>query len=164
MEQSRRITRKSASNLVLGFILLPRSKRDGMSALYAFCREVDDMYRNEASSVEQRRAQIKLWREDVTRTYSGELPKLEVIRELQPFVKQYHLPFEWFDELLRGVEMDLDISRYETHDDLELYCYRVASGVGPLSIVIFGYKDPACRDYAVALGKALQFTNILPDV
>ena len=72
--------------------------------------------------------------------------------------------FELFDELLQGVEMDLDIKRYADYADLENYCYRVASVVGLLSIEIFGYRDPACRDYAIHLGKALQLTNILRDV
>jgi len=87
-----------------------------------------------------------------------------VNRELLPVIQRYHLPFEYFDELLRGVEMDLDIKRYETYEELEVYCYRVASVVGLLSIEIFGYRQPACRDYAIFLGKALQLTNILRDV
>jgi phytoene synthase len=69
-----------------------------------------------------------------------------------------------FDELLKGVETDLDVQRYENYAELDLYCYRVASVVGLLSIEIFGYKNPACRDYAIYLGKALQLTNILRDV
>ena len=92
------------------------------------------------------------------------LPQFPVNRELQPVIRQYHLPFEHFDALLQGVEMDLDIKRYENYEQLELYCYRVASVVGLLSIEVFGYQDPACRDYAVHLGKALQLTNILRDV
>jgi len=79
-------------------------------------------------------------------------------------IEQCHLSFELFNELLLGVEMDLEIKRYENYDQLELYCYRVASVVGLLSIEIFGYTDRACRDYAVYLGKALQLTNILRDV
>lgn len=83
---------------------------------------------------------------------------------LQPVIAQYHLPFTHFDELIRGVEMDLDIKRYQTIELLEDYCYRVASVVGLLSIEIFGYRNGACRAYAVHLGKALQLTNILRDV
>jgi phytoene synthase len=74
------------------------------------------------------------------------------------------LPVAYFNALLQGVEMDLDIQRYADYEELELYCYRVASVVGLLSIEVFGYRDPACRDYAVYLGKALQLTNILRDV
>jgi phytoene synthase len=164
MEESRTITRKSASNLALAFVLLPRAKRDGMSTLYAFCREVDDVADDESSPVERRRDQLAAWREDVRRACSNESPRFAVNRELQAAIKQYHLPFEYFDELIRGVEMDLDVKRYDNYDQLELYCYRVASVVGLLSIEIFGYKNAACRDYAIYLGKALQLTNILRDV
>jgi 15-cis-phytoene synthase len=164
MEESRTITRKSASNLALAFVLLPRAKRDGMSTLYAFCREVDDVADDEISPVERRRDQLAAWREDVRRACSNEIPRFAVNRELQAAIKQYRLPFEYFDELIRGVEMDLDIKRYDNYDQLELYCYRVASVVGLLSIEIFGYQNAACRDYAIYLGKALQMTNILRDV
>ena len=165
MQESRTITRKSASNLALAFILLPKAKRDGMSVLYAFCREVDDVADNESVPIAQRREQLSAWRADVRRACGTETPQFLVNRELQPVIRQYHLAFELFDALLQGVEMDLDIKRYEDYEQLvELYCYRVASVVGLLSIEIFGYQHPACRAYAVHLGKALQLTNILRDV
>jgi phytoene synthase len=161
---SRVITRKSASNLALAFLLLPRAKRDAMSALYAFCREVDDVTDQESAPVERRRDQLAAWRAYVRRACAGETPQFIVNRELQPVIREYRLPFPLFDELLKGCEMDFDIKRYENFEQLELYCYRVASVVGLLSIEIFGYQNPACRDYAVYLGKALQLTNILRDV
>ena len=164
MQESRTITRKSASNLALAFVLLPRAKRDGMSALYAFCREVDDVADNEGLPVEQRREQLAVWRADIRRACAGEAPRFQVNRELQPIIRDCRLPLDLFEELLRGVEMDLDVNRYQTFEDLDRYCYRVASVVGLLSIEVFGYKDPACRPYAVHLGKALQLTNILRDV
>src|SRR5580765_354899 len=162
--QSRAITRKSASNLALAFVLLPKVKRDGMSALYAFCREVDDVADDESVPVERRSEQLAAWRADIARACGNETPQFPVNRELQPVIRQYRMPFELFDELLKGVEMDLDTRRYENYEQLEVYCYRVASVVGLLSIEIFGYQSPACRDYAIALGKALQLTNILRDV
>jgi 15-cis-phytoene synthase len=158
------ITRKSASNLALAFFLLPRAKRDAMSALYAFCREVDDVTDDESAPVEKRREQLAAWRADIRHACAGELPRFIVNRELQPVVREYRIPFPLFEELLKGCEMDFDIKRYENFEQLELYCYRVASVVGLLSIEIFGYRNPACRDYAVYLGKALQLTNILRDV
>lgn len=164
MQNSRTITRKSASNLALAFVLLPRAKRDAMSALYAFCREVDDIADDETVPVEKRRADLTAWRQDIRLACEGGAPAFPVNRELQPVIQQYKLPFAYFDDLICGVEMDLDIKRYETYDDLERYCYRVASVVGLLSIEIFGYQEPACRDYAIYLGKALQLTNILRDV
>ena len=174
MEHARAITRKSASNLALAFILLPREKRDAMSALYAFCREIDDLADDETIPVKSRREQLAAWREDIAfacseRPVCGSTPDppephFIVNRELQPFIRLYKLPFSLFDELIRGVEMDLDIKRYETFEALDQYCYRVASVVGLLSIEIFGYRNSRCQDYANHLGKALQLTNILRDV
>ncbi len=164
MEESQAITRKSASNLALAFVLLPKAKREGMTALYAFCREVDDVADDESVPADRRRAQLAEWRADVRRACSGKPAAFRVNQELGPVIAAHGLPFELFDELIRGVEMDLDINRYETFEELEQYCYRVASVVGLLSIEIFGYTNPACRAYADALGKALQLTNILRDV
>jgi phytoene synthase len=163
-QHSANITRKSGSSFTPAFLLLPKARRDAMSVLYAFCREVDDVADDEAESVAARRAALAHWREEVRRACDGLTPTLPVARELLPVIAQYHLPFAYFDDLIRGVEMDLDIKRYDTYQALEQYCYRVASVVGLLSVEIFGYKDPACRDYAIHLGKALQLTNILRDV
>jgi 15-cis-phytoene synthase len=164
MQESRTITRKSASNLALAFILLPKAKRDAMSVLYAFCREVDDVADDESVPAEKRREQLAAWRDDVRRACESGEPQFAVNRELQPVIREFHLPFALFDELIQGCEMDLQIKRYETYEQLELYCHRVASVVGLLSIEIFGHQSPACRDYAIYLGKALQLTNILRDV
>jgi phytoene synthase len=164
MQESRAITRKSASNLALAFVLLPKAKREGMTALYAFCREVDDVADDESVPVEERRRALAAWRDDIGRACSGACPEFPVNRELQPIIAAHKLRFALFDELIRGVEMDLDIKRYESFVQLEDYCYRVASVVGLLSIEIFSYRNPACREYANHLGKALQLTNILRDV
>jgi phytoene synthase len=164
MHHSRAITRKSASNLALAFVVLPRAKRDAMSTLYAFCREVDDVADEESAPVEKLRRQLADWRADVQRACANEIPQFAVNRELQPVIRQFNLRFELFDDLLKGCEMDLVRNRYEDFEALEKYCHHVASVVGLLSIEIFGYKNPATRDYAVYLGKALQLTNILRDV
>jgi phytoene synthase len=164
MQHSRAITRKSASNLALAFILLPRPKRDAMSALYAFCREVDDVADNETGPSEKRRAQLAGWRDDAKRACENQSPQFPVNQELQPIIQKFGLRFELFDDLIKGCEMDLDTKRYEDFEALEKYCYHVASVVGLLSIKIFGYKNPATRNYAIFLGKALQLTNILRDV
>ena len=164
MQLSESITRKSASNLALAFILLPKEKRMGMATLYAFCREVDDIADEDAMPVEERRRQLSLWRSDVHAACQGGAPSLPVVRELQPVIVRYGLKFALFEELLRGVEMDLETKRYPTFAELDGYCYRVASVVGLLSIEIFGYRNAGCQEYAVHLGKALQLTNILRDV
>ncbi len=164
MQQSQAITRKSASNLALAFVLLPKPKRFAMSALYAFCREVDDVADEDSHSIEQRRAGLAAWRADVKLACDGGKPQFVVNQELQPVIREFKLPFHLFDELIKGCEMDLTTLRYQTHEQLDLYCHRVASVVGLLSIEIFGYTNPRTRDYATHLGKALQLTNILRDV
>ena len=164
MEASQAITRRSASNLAPAFLALDKPRRLAMSALYAFCREVDDVADEEMSPLETRRAELEGWREDVRRACEGGSPEKIVIQELQPVIEKYALKFEHFDELILGVETDVEQDRYETFEDLEQYCYRVASVVGLLSIEIFGYRNEKCQEYAVHLGKALQLTNILRDV
>ena len=135
-----------------------------MAALYAFCRAVDDIADEDLRSPRTRREQLEAWRNDVRSACQGGAPQFAVNRELQPFITTYGLRYELFDEVIRGCEMDLDRVRYADYPALEQYCFRVASAVGLLSIEVFGYTDPACREYAIALGKALQFTNILRDV
>src|SRR6187551_1994194 len=102
MQEGQAITRKSASNLALAFVLLPRAKRDAMSALYAFCREVDDVADDESVPAETRRRELAAWREDVRRACENGQPQFPVNRELQQVIGQYHLKFEHFDDLLRG--------------------------------------------------------------
>src|SRR5437868_15242574 len=126
MEVSHAITRRSASNLALAFVLLPKEKRQGMSALYAFCREVDDIADDESLPVGERRALLAGWRQDLKMACLHEPPKKPVVRELQRVIVRHHLPYTLFDELIQGVEMDLDINRYATEDELDQYCYRVA--------------------------------------
>ena len=164
MQHSHAITQKSASNLALAFILLPRAKRDAMSALYAFCRKVDDVADEDSVPVEERRRQLAAWRQDLVLACGHTSPTMPTNRELQPVIREFGLAFELLDEVIKGCEMDLVTLRYENFQQLDLYCYRVASAVGLLSIEIFGYRNPATRDYAIYLGKALQLTNILRDV
>ena len=164
MQHSRALTQKSASNLALAFILLPREKRDAMSALYAFCRAVDDVADEDSVPTALRRQQLVEWREDILVACGEKVPTFILNQEFQPIIHQFKLPSSLFDELIQGCEMDLDTLRYPDYQQLETYCYRVASVVGLLSIEIFGYRNPACRDYAIYLGKALQLTNILRDV
>ena len=164
MQASSAITQKASSNLALAFVCLGNKKRMAMTALYAFCREVDDAADDEAVETRLRRAKLGEWREDIRRACDGGAPRFAVNRELQPVIQEFSLPFKLFDELIQGCEMDLVSNSFATDDDLDLYCYRVASVVGLLSIRIFGFKNPACEDYAVNLGKALQCANILRDI
>lgn len=163
-EVSQDITQKSGSNLALAFVLLPPERREAMSALYAFCREVDDVADEEERPEEERARALASWREDIRLACLGGEPRFPVNRELQPFIQKYGLHLEHFEELITGMESDLTVKTHPDMASLELYCYRAASVVGLLSIPIFGCRNPASEKYAVALGKALQLTNILRDV
>lgn len=158
------ITRRSASNLALAFVLLPPTRRRAMAALYAFCRQVDDVADDPAVPPADRRRALAAWRADLRRAVAGETPRLPVLRELQAHLVTYQLPLDLFDEVLAGCEMDLEHTRYPDWPELDLYCHRVAAAVGLLSIRIFGCRHPHSADYAEALGRAFQLTNILRDV
>ena len=164
MDASRAVTRRSASNLALAFVVLDKPRRLAMNALYAFCREVDDVADEETIPISDRRTALAKWRADLAKACEGGEPEKPVIRELQPVIEKYALKHEYFDELLSGIESDLDTDHCATAEELDEYCYRVASVVGLLSIEIFGYRNDDCQRYAVHLGKALQLTNILRDV
>jgi len=156
-----KITRQSKSNLALAFIALGPERRRDITIFYAFCRLIDDIADSETLSVEEKRRQLMEWR-TVLRTPSQR--ESSIADDVRALMKKYALHPEMLDEIIAGVEMDLTISEYATFEDLRLYCYRVASAVGLVSIEIFGYRNPACREYAIELGLALQTTNILRDV
>lgn len=164
-DTSQQITQKSASNLALAFVLLPEKKRKAMEVLYAFCREVDDVADDESKPVSFREKALNEWKLDLERAYKpDEKPHFLVNQELQDVLCDFDLKKDDFIALLDGVESDLTQSRIRTREELETYCYRVASAVGLLSIPIFGFNNPKTKEYAVFLGKALQITNILRDV
>jgi phytoene synthase len=143
------------------FLVLPAAKRDAIVAVWDFCRAVDDEVDEPGSGSPQ--AALGAWREEVARCFDG-TPETAQGRRLQPFIRRFSLPRRPFEDLIDGVEMDLTRSRYETFDDLYEYCWRVASTVGLICVEIFGYRQIAAREYAVALGIALQLTNIVRDV
>ena len=162
--QSKLVTVKSGSNLAAAFFLLPKAKRCAMVALYAFCREVDDAADDDSVPLAKRAAILQQWRDDIRRACEWGEPQFEVCRELRPFIRQFALPFNLFDELLIGMESDLEKTRYRNFDELKLYCHRAASVVGLLSIRVFGCDGDVAERYAENLGQALQLTNILRDV
>jgi len=156
------------------FLSLPRDERDAIVAVWDFCRAVDDTV-DEAPAIAAAaaeadpavvadiRAGLREWRVEIDRCYRG-APATDVGRALRPWVQRFTLPRTPFDDLVDGVEMDLDRQRYQSFDDLYEYCWRVASTVGLICIEIFGVHGDRAREYAVNLGVALQLTNILRDV
>jgi phytoene synthase len=159
--EARAITRASKSNLALAFVSLPRERREDITVFYAWCRVIDDIADDPGQDVAQRRAALDLWKQAVRAPVPGESTLAPPVRAL---VAKYHLPPAHFDEIIAGVEMDLTGTAYETWEDLRVYCHRVASVVGLVSIEVFGCRDPRAREYAEQLGLALQLTNILRDV
>ena len=157
-----RLTRKSRSNFFYAFLVLPRAQREAIYACYAFCRIVDDAVDLGQDRAAQR-AELARWREEIARVYEGRA-RHPAGQRLQVALRQFAIPRAALEEIIAGVEMDLDHPTYETWDALYPYCYRVASAVGLCCIEIFGYSDARAREYAVNLGVALQLTNILRDV
>src|SRR5438067_4741088 len=155
------ITRQSKSNLALAFISLGRERKRDINIFYAFCRVVDDIADSLELNVAEKRQRLAAWREMLRSTIPGE-PALA--HEVRCLIDKYSLSIEMLEEIISGVEMDLSISRYATFEELRVYCYRVASVVGLVSIEIFGYRNPACKEYALQLGLALQMTNIIRDI
>ncbi len=158
------VTRSARSHFTLGIRLLPRPRRQAMEAVYAFCRAVDDVVdRNGTAPSSAVREELARWRRELRSCVEG-FPTHPIGVGLQPVLKRYPIPPEHFEEILRGVEMDLTIRRYETFGELRIYCQRVASAVGRISVRVFGCEHPASDRYAAALGVALQLTNILRDI
>jgi phytoene synthase len=157
----RDVTQKSSSNFFSAFKLLGPVQRDALFAVYAFCRFVDDVADDARSRDPQ--ALLDLWRGELANVYAG-TPTRKVGVALVDAVARFGLERRHFEDILRGVEMDLTARRYLTFEQLEEYCYLVASAVGLLCIEIFGYSNVAVRGYAVDLGLAFQLTNILRDV
>jgi phytoene synthase len=155
------------------FLVLPSRKRRAIVAVWDFCRAVDDA----VDLIEAGRippfdlaqagsagGPLAMWREELNACYTGREPATAQGKALQPYIREFSLPRQPFEDLIDGVQMDLSHARYPTFHALAEYCRRVASTVGLICIEIFGYRDPGTRAYAVNLGMALQMTNIIRDV
>ncbi len=159
--EAEQITKASQSNLALAFFALPQDRRRDISTFYAFCRVVDDLADDPEQNIAQRQRSLNDWKDSLLTARPNEPALAPVVREL---IAKYRLPVAHLIDIIAGCEMDLTDTVFETWEDLRQYCHRVASVVGLVSIEIFGYKDPGCRQYALDLGLALQLTNILRDV
>ena len=153
---------QSGSSFYYSFLFLPEEQRRAITALYAFCREVDDVV-DECSDGGVARMKLAWWREEVANAYAGR-PQHPVSRALAEVTRSFKLPQDRLQEIIDGMEMDLERNRYADFASLRLYCHRVASVVGLLSAEIFGYGDRRTLDYAADLGIAFQLTNIIRDV
>ena len=156
------LTKKSGSNFYYSFLFLPKKRRAAMYTVYAFCKEVDNAV-DEPPAGSNPQEELRRWRAELEAAYRG-IPTFPVTISLAEHVKQLAIPQAYFDELIKGVEMDLTAARYDSFQDLSLYCYRVASVVGLICLHIFGPTSARAQDYAVNLGMAFQLTNILRDI
>jgi phytoene synthase len=152
----------SGSSFYYSFLFLPEERRRAITALYAFCREVDDVV-DDCSDIGVARMRLAWWRNEVAAMYHG-APQHPVARALVALLPRFNLPEARFYEIIAGMEMDLDQNRYPDFEALKVYCHRVASVVGMLSAEIFSYQDRRTLEYAVDLGMAFQLTNIIRDV
>lgn len=160
---ARAVVERSGTSFGLGMRILPRRRRDAMFALYAFCREVDDIA-DEGGTEAEKLAALAGWREEIERLYAG-APQWPTAVALSEHIHAFDLPREEFRLLIEGMEMDArGPIQAPTRATLAAYCRRVAGAVGMISIRIFGDAGPAAERFALALGDALQLTNILRDV
>lgn len=153
---------KSGSSFYYSFLFLPELQRQAIIALYAFCREVDDVV-DETHEPDVARSTLEWWRQEITNTFKGKASH-PVGKALQTAIQNFDLHEEYFMEIIDGMAMDLDQFSYPEFKHLALYCHRAASVVGLLSVEIFGYQNRKTLNYAENLGMALQLTNIIRDV
>ncbi len=157
---------QSGSSFYYSFLYLPSEKRRAITALYAFCREVDDVV-DECTDAFVARTKLAWWRQEVAAIFNtgdGNEPSHPVAKALIKVSKPFNLTAERLNQIIDGMEMDLNYNRYADFDTLRLYCYHVASVVGLCSAEIFGYRNPDTLKYAENLGLAFQLTNIIRDV
>jgi 15-cis-phytoene synthase len=158
-----RLARRAASNFYFSFALLPREKRRSMCALYAYLRQVDDLADDETSDVAACRQALTRLRGRLDRALAGQFSD-PVLAALADTAARYQIPRKYLTAVIDGVEMDLAGAHYETFNDLEQYCYRVASVVGLACIHIWGFRGPEALEPARRCGIAFQLTNILRDL
>ena len=153
---------QSGSSFYYSFLFLPPERRRAITALYAFCREVDDAV-DEPSDASAARAALEWWRGEVARLFAGR-PQHPVTRALAPWTGLFNIGEPQLNEIMDGLEMDLTQTRYLDFAALSVYCHRVAGVVGALAAGIFGYRNAGTLEYADRLGLAFQLTNIIRDV
>jgi phytoene synthase len=178
----RGITRSAAKNFYYAFLVLPRHKREALCAVYSFMRRCDDITDDSGLPLPERRLKLDAWLDALHRAQQGEPTDDPILLALTDAQRRYQIPGGLLDELALGTAMDIETTaeledepgfagstaslpvRYKTFEDLQLYCYRVASVVGLVCIHVFGYRDPAAEPLAERCGLAFQLTNIIRDV
>ncbi|MFN7964429.1 MAG: squalene/phytoene synthase family protein [Acidobacteriota bacterium] len=157
-----RLARASNTNFYYAFLTMPRARRDAIISVYAFCRSVDDAA-DEAADTQQAARSLAWWKAELARGFDGNATHPVAIQSAAA-AHAFGLPRQLFEDVLRGVEMDLSPRRFATWEDLALYCDLVAGAVGRMCVRIFGRSDEIADRYAAELGNGLQLTNILRDL
>ncbi len=171
----RHIARSAAKNFYYGIVILPRRKRNALSAVYAFMRRCDDIADDNTLSPDDRHNKLAEWLDNAHRAMAAMPTDDPVLLALTDAQRSYQIPIGLLDQLAFGTAADLGygqelsagaapVARYQTFEELRQYCYGVASVVGLVCIRIFGYRDPAAETLAERCGLAFQLTNIIRDV
>lgn len=168
----RSIARATAKNFYYAFLVLPKTKRQALCAVYAFMRKCDDIADDANMPIRQRRDKLSIWLDALHQAQAGGPTDDPVLLALTDAQRRFSIPDTLLDQLAFGTAMDVEESResrvphvqYKTFEDLCFYCYRVASVVGLVCIRVFGYRDPSAEKLAERLGLAFQLTNIIRDV
>lgn len=156
------IEKNKRSNFYYSFLMLPKPKREAINVVYAWCRIADDIV-DEEETVSTKHQRLLSWAKEFEKGLESD-SQYALVNKLAHIIRRFNIPLHHFQDLIKGMEMDLVNTEYKTFEDLKVYCYRAASTVGLISTEIFGYKHEGAKDYAVNLGIALQLTNILRDV
>ena len=161
MSDASQITQQAKSNLAFALRILPREKRDDAVVFYAFCRTLDDLADEPGLPTQERAAALETWRQGMLHGFEN---PTQIQQEIIALRERHRIPNELLCAIIEGCQMDLEPRRFQTWEDLSQYIWKVACAVGLISIRLFGCTDPAAEPYAIALGKALQLTNILRDI
>lgn len=162
-DSARQIVKKSKTNFLYSTIFLDNEKQDALKIIYSYCKHSDDIVDDEHTDLMTKKKNLEEWKNEFKSSLdSGS--RIKILNDLKLVIDRFKISPEIFLDLLKGMEMDLEKTRYKTFDELKQYCYYAASTVGLMTIEVFGYEDNAIKEYAVNLGIALQLTNIIRDV
>jgi 15-cis-phytoene synthase len=162
-DSARKIVKKSKTNFMYSTIFLSKEKQEALRTIYSFCRHSDDIVDDEHSDLNEKKTNLENWRAEFLKSLENN-SKIKILNDLKDVIDTFKINPQIFLDLIKGMEIDLQKSRYQSFEDLKQYCYYAASTVGLMTIEVFGYKDNAIKEYAINLGIALQLTNILRDV
>lgn len=162
-DSARQIVKKSKTNFLYSTIFLDAEKQEALKIIYSYCKHSDDIVDDEHTDLITKKKNLEEWKNEFKYSLDAG-SRIKILNDLKLVIDRFNISSQIFLDLLKGMEMDLEKTRYKTFDELKQYCYYAASTVGLMTIEVFGYQDNVIKEYAVNLGIALQLTNILRDV